>query len=76
MLNPLILGTLAGFLLWYFRIPIPTLIETPLRSLGSVATPLALFTLGASLDFGKARANSRLLVIGVAGRLVVVPLIF
>lgn len=76
LLNPLILGTLAGFLLWYFRIPIPTLIETPLRSLGSVATPLALFTLGASLDFGKARANSRLLVIGVAGRLVVVPLIF
>ena len=76
LLNPLILGTLAGFLLWYFRIPIPTLIETPLRSLSSVATPLALFTLGASLDFGKARANSRLLVIGVAGRLVVVPLIF
>lgn len=76
LLNPLILGTLAGFLLWYFRIPLPTLIETPLRSLGSVATPLALFTLGASLDFGKARANSRLLVIGVAGRLVVVPLIF
>ena len=76
LLNPLILGTLAGFLLWYFRIPIPSLPETPLRSLGSVATPLALFTLGASLDFGKARANSRLLVIGVAGRLVVVPLIF
>ena len=76
LLNPLILGTLAGFLLWYFRIPIPTLIETPLRSLGSVATPLALFTLGASLDFGKARANSKLLVIGVTGRLVVVPLIF
>lgn len=76
LLNPLILGTLAGFLLWYFRIPLPTLIETPLRSLGSVATPLALFTLGASLDFGKARANSRLLVIGVAGRLVMVPLIF
>ena len=76
LLNPLILGTLVGFLLWYFRIPIPTLIETPLRSLGSVATPLALFTLGASLDFGKARANSRLLAIGVAGRLVVVPLIF
>ena len=76
LLNPLILGTLTGFLLWYFRIPIPTLIEKPLRSLSSVATPLALFTLGASLDFGKARANSRLLVIGVAGRLVVVPLIF
>ena len=47
LLNPLILGTLAGFLLWYFRIPIPSLLETPLRSLGSIATPLALFVLGA-----------------------------
>ena len=76
LLNPLILGTLAGFLLWYFRVPIPSLIETPLRSLGSIATPLALFILGASLDFSKARANSKLLVISVTGRLVVVPLIF
>ena len=76
LLNPLILGTLAGFLLWYFRIPIPSLLETPLRSLGSTATPLALFVLGASLDFSKARANIKLLVISVTGRLVVVPLIF
>lgn len=76
LLNPLILGTLAGFLIWHFRIPLPSLLETPLRSLGSIATPLALFTLGASLDFGKARANIKLLVIGVTGRLVVVPLIF
>lgn len=76
LLNPLILGTLAGFLLWYFRVLIPSLIETPLRSLGSIATPLALFILGASLDFSKARANSKLLVISVTGRLVVVPLIF
>ena len=76
LLNPLILGTLAGFLLWYFRVPIPSLIETPLRSLGSIATPLALFVLGASLDFSKARANIKLLVISVTGRLVVVPLIF
>ena len=42
---------------------------------GSIATPLALFVLGASLDFSKARANIKLLVISVTGRLVVVPLI-
>ena len=76
LLNPLILGTLVGFLLWFYRIPIPSLLETPLRSLGSIATPLALFVLGASLDFSKARANIKLLVISVTGRLVVVPLIF
>ena len=76
LLNPLIIATLAGFLLWYFQIPLPTMIETPLRNLGSIATPLALFILGASLDFGKARANCKLLVISVTGRLIGVPLIF
>lgn len=76
VLNPLIIGTLAGFLLWYFHIPLPGLIEAPLRKLGSIATPLALFILGASLDFDKARVNRRLLCISVTGRLVVVPLIF
>lgn len=76
LLNPLIIATLAGFLLWYFQIPLPTMIETPLRNLGSIATPLALFILGASLDFGKARANGKLLVISVTGRLIGVPLIF
>lgn len=76
LLNPLIIATLAGFLLWYFQIPLPTMIETPLRNLGSIATPLALFILGTSLDFGKARANRKLLVISVTGRLIGVPLIF
>ena len=76
LLNPLIIATLAGFLLWYFQIPLPAMIETPLRNLGSIATPLALFILGASLDFGKARANRKLLVISVTGRLIGVPLIF
>ena len=76
LLNPLIIATLAGFFLWYFQIPLPTMIETPLRNLGSIATPLALFILGASLDFGKARANGKLLVISVTGRLIGVPLIF
>lgn len=76
LLNPLIIATLAGFLLWYFQIPLPTMIETPLRNLGSIATPLALFILGASLDFGKARANGKLLVISITGRLIGVPLIF
>ncbi|MEG0996361.1 MAG: AEC family transporter [Clostridia bacterium] len=75
-LNPLILGTLAGFVLWQLQIPWPAMIESPLRKLAELATPLALFLLGASLDFGKARANRRLLIIGVLGRLVLVPLCF
>ncbi|MEG0639709.1 MAG: AEC family transporter [Clostridia bacterium] len=68
LLNPLILGTAAGFLLWQLQCPIPLLIATPLRKLASIATPLALFLLGASLDFGKARSNLRLIIL--------VPLVF
>lgn len=76
LLNPLIIGTVAGFLIWQLHIPIPTLIETPLRKLGGIATPLALFLLGASLDFGKARLNRKLITISVASRLIIVPFVF
>ena len=71
--NPLILATALGFLFRKLAIPLPELLATPLRSLGKLASPLALFLLGASLDFGKAKADARLLTIGVLGRLVIVP---
>jgi len=76
LLNPLIIGTVAGFVLWRLHWHFPALLETPLTKLGSVATPLALFLLGASLDFNKVRANARLLTLGVAGRLILLPLVF
>lgn len=76
ILNPLIIGTLTGFVLWRLQWKLPALLDQPCRSLGSIATPLALFLLGASIDFAKARANAQLLSIGVLGRLVVVPLVF
>ena len=74
--NPLIIGTLLGFMLWRLQLPLPQVVATPLSMLGSVATPLALFLLGASIDFGKARANRRLLTLGVLGRLVLLPAMF
>ena len=76
LLNPLIWGTIIGFVFWQTQFKLPALLMGPLRSMGSIATPLALFLLGAELDFGKARANARLLAIGVIGRLIVMPLVF
>lgn len=76
LLNPLIIGTVVGVAMWQLGLSLPTLIDTPLRQLASLATPLALFLLGASLDFDKAKANLRLLTISVVGKLVVVPLVF
>lgn len=76
VLNPLIVGTAIGFVLWQAGIALPTLLDNPLRKLGGIATPLSLFLLGTSLDFGMARNNARLLTISVVGRLVAVPLVF
>ncbi|NLI20740.1 MAG: AEC family transporter [Clostridiales bacterium] len=76
LVNPLILGTLAGFVLWRLGWTFPTVLDKPLRGLAGVATPLALFLLGASLDFDKVRANARLLTVGVLGRLVAAPMVF
>ena len=76
LLNPLIMGTLAGFAMWRLQWRFPALLDQPLRALGGIATPLALFLLGASIDFGKARANVKLLTFGVAGRLIGAPLLF
>ena len=74
--NPLIIGTLIGFALWQLGWHFPAMLDKPLRSLGSIATPLALFLLGASIDFSKVRASARLLTLGVLGRLLLLPLLF
>lgn len=73
--NPLIIGTALGFVLWRLNVTLPELISSPLHQLSGIATPLALFLLGASLDFGKAGANLRLLTMGVVGRLIAMPVV-
>ena len=74
--NPLIIGTLLGVALWQLGWQFPTVLDKPLRSLGNIATPLALFLLGASIDFGKVRSSARLLTLSVIGRLLWIPLLF
>ena len=74
--NPLIIATAAGFLLWQLNVTLPVVLDKPLRNLANISSPLALFVLGASLDFGKARANAKLLTWSVLGRLVFVPGVF
>lgn len=74
--NPLIIATAAGFLLWQLNVTLPVVLDKPLRNLANISSPLALFVLGASLDFGKAKANAKLLTWSVLGRLVFVPGVF
>ena len=74
--NPLILSSLLGILLLALGVKLPDVIEKPLADLADVATPLALVILGAEFSFRSVKGCARDLVIGVAGRLVVMPLIF
>jgi malate permease and related proteins len=76
LLNPLIIGTMLGLVFLLLNIRIPSVIELPVQKLGSIATPLALFLLGTSIDFSKARTNLRLLTGAVVARLVIIPVLF
>ena len=55
-------------------IRIPSILQKPIDDLSKVATPLALFLLGASIDFSKTGAHVRQLSLCVLAKLVVFPL--
>lgn len=72
--NPLIIGSLAGLIILITGIRIPSILQKPIDDLSKVATPLALFLLGASIDFSKTGAHVRQLSLCVLAKLVVFPL--
>jgi len=74
MTNPLIIGSLAGLVILITGLRIPSILQKPIDDLSKVATPLALFLLGASIDFSKTGAHLKQLSMCVLGKLVVFPL--
>ena len=74
--NPLIIASILGILVMAVRLKLPSFVETTVSDLSKIATPLALFVLGASFSFSKVGGNLRQLLIGVTGKLVINPLIF
>ena len=73
--NPLILGAAAGLLSVLTGLKLPAVLEDVVGDMASVATPLALVILGASIDFKSIRKCGRNLVACVAARLIIVPAI-
>lgn len=71
--NPLIIGSLCGLVILLTGLKIPEVLQTPIDDLSKVATPLALFLLGASIDFTKTGAHIRQLAVCVSGKLVIFP---
>lgn len=74
--NPLVLGGITGALALVLNIQLPTFIEKTVSDIASITSPLALFLLGASFEFSAIKGNLRNIIIAVAGKLILVPLIF
>ena len=74
--NPLILATAAALVFLATGWKLPSLLEEAAADIGGIATPLALFLLGASFTFSGAKGRARQIALGVCGRLLLVPLVF
>ncbi len=74
--NPLIIASALGLIMLALNIKLPQVLLKPIGDLAKVATPLALVILGAEFNFSSVKGCVRQLAIGVAGRLVIMPLIF
>lgn len=73
MLNPLIIGSAAGFLAPTIGLPIPVAIDGSITLLARTALPLALIVIGASLDLGALQGDVKMAFIASMLKLVALP---
>lgn len=76
LINPIILGCIAGFVVNLLRIPVPALLQKPIDGLAQITSPLAFVLLGGTISFASVKKN--LLAISVVSllRLLVIPVVF
>ncbi len=73
--NPLIIASLLGLLVSMTGIRFPSVIEKTVSSVASIATPLALIVLGASLHFSTVGRNLPYILSGAFFKLIALPAI-
>ena len=71
--NPLIIGTVIGLIVWLSGVTLPGFLMKTLSTMGAAASPMALFFLGAGIDFTVLKRSGRAFTVGVVGRLLVCP---
>ena len=75
--NPLIIGGVSGLIFSLIRnsigFEIPTIIDTTLFNIKSIATPLAFLILGGDLKFGNMLKNIKVSIFSVLGKTVIIP---
>ena len=75
LMNPMILGAIAGALCRLVQLPIPAPVLKPVAQIAAATTPVALIILGASFHGGSHHTHLRQLIFSVASRLIIVPAI-
>lgn len=73
--NPLIIASMIGICFLVLEIKLPIAIEKAVSDISKIATPLSLILLGGSFAFTDVKTHLRQTIIGVTGRLIIVPLI-
>lgn len=73
--NPYVLAGLAGFATQLLPVSFPSPVLNVFRDLGRCGTPIALIVMGGLFNFGAVRSNLRTIAVGVAVRLILVPLV-
>ena len=74
--NPLLQGCLIGLIFFVLGIRLPAMIEKPVSALGSAATPLALITLGGTMEFSAMKQNRREIFFVLILKLILIPIAF
>ena len=73
--NPLIIGCILGGIMLLTHLQLPTVVDSALRQVGGLASPLSLLVLGASLQWQGVRDNRTELVWTVLLKQVIIPLV-
>jgi len=75
--NPCVIASVLGIIFMVAGVgEFPSFIHKPITTMAGVCTPMALISLGGSLDFKKIRGNTKLLIWGNAIRLLIIPVVF
>lgn len=73
--NPMIFGTLAGFVAIAIDLKLPHCIEVPVAQFANMTTPLALFILGGTLHFSAVKSNAKLIFVTMVTKLILLSAI-
>ncbi len=73
--NPLLQGAAVGLVFFFLGLKVPESIIKPISEFSNMTSPLALFVLGGTLQFGKIRDNLKYLVPTLGFKLIILPAI-